>query len=285
MADQATGTGDMLGAPPAWPCGPASRDPTTETAQGSESPRWEGLTGDELARRLGVPRVALYDAVGSTMDVAHAMAAQGAAAGTVVLADQQSAGRGRGGHGWVSQPASGIWMTLVERPTDAATVEVWAVRHGLSAARALDPYASDPITLKWPNDLYIGSGKVAGILIEAQWQDQRVLWVAVGIGINVRPPAGVPAPGALRPGTSRLEALCTLVPALRLAAQMVGGLTAAELQESARRDRARGRTCREPAIGRVVGIGARGELLLETAAGVRAFRSGSLVLDNDTEAA
>jgi len=255
-------------------------DPTSET----EPVRWDGLTGDELAGRLGVPRVAVYNTVSSTMDIAHTIAAEGAPAGTIVLADQQTAGRGRGGRSWVSQPASGVWMTLIERPADAATVEVWAIRHGLYTARALDRYASDPISLKWPNDLYIKSGKVAGMLIEARWQDQRVLWVAVGVGMNVRTPPGVAAPGVLLPGTTRLQALAAVVPALRAAAQVVGGLTAAELRESAARDWARGRTCREPAVGRVVGIGVRGELLVETPEGVRAFRSGSLVLDSDTEA-
>jgi len=164
-------------------------------------------------------------------------------------------------------------------------VELWSVRHGVHAARALDPYAGDQIRLKWPNDLYIGSGKVAGILIEARWQEQRVLWVAVGIGINVRSPTGVAAPGALEPGTTRLQALTAVVPALRAAAQATGGLTPDELADCTVRDRSRGQCCREPAVGRVVGIGGRGELLVETPLGVRAFRSGSLVLDRDTEAA
>jgi BirA family transcriptional regulator, biotin operon repressor / biotin---[acetyl-CoA-carboxylase] ligase len=245
--------------------------------------RWEGLSGLDLAERLGVPRVAAYDAVASTMDVAHILAAQGAASGTIVLADRQTAGRGRGGRSWVSGTGGGVWMTLIERPVDAATIELWSVRYGVSIARALDPFTPEPVGIKWPNDLYGGSRKLAGILIEARWQDQRPLWVAIGIGINVRTPMEVATATGLRPGSSRLAVLEAVVPALRAAALIVGGLTPAEMEECRRRDIARGRRCREPAAGQVTGIGDRGELLVETADGPRVFRSGSLGLDIDAE--
>jgi BirA family transcriptional regulator, biotin operon repressor / biotin---[acetyl-CoA-carboxylase] ligase len=257
----------------------------TARATGLDSARWEGMRGDELAIRLVAPQVVLHDVVGSTMDVAHSLATDGAPSGTVVLADRQTTGRGRGGHSWVSRAESGIWLTVIERPSHAASVELWAVRHGISVARALDRFAGGRVSLKWPNDLHIASRKVAGILIEARWQDQRVLWVAVGIGINVREPAGVPGSGGLPPGTARLEVLDAVVPALRAAAEVVGELTSVELREWVTRDMARGRTCRAPGVGRVRGIGSGGELLIETSEGVRAFRSGSLVLDSDPEAA
>lgn len=247
--------------------------------------RWEGLSGPALARRLTVPHVALYDEVDSTMDVAHSLAAAGAAPGTIVLADCQTAGRGRGGHSWASGAGRGIWMTVVERPAHASGVELLSVRYGLHLARALDRHAGSVVGIKWPNDLYIGTGKVAGILVEARWQDQRVLWVAVGMGINVLAPVGVDAAAGLRPGTSRLDVLTAVVPMLRGVASFGPTLTAKEQQECDARDIARGRACREPAVGRVLGIGTCGELLVDTTQGVQAFRSGSLTFDSGEEVA
>src|SRR6185312_11946270 len=70
------------------------------------STQWEGQTGDALAARIGTPRVVVHESIASTMDAAHALAADGAPAGTVVLADRQTAGRGRGGASWISPAGS-----------------------------------------------------------------------------------------------------------------------------------------------------------------------------------
>ncbi|MDQ3996739.1 MAG: hypothetical protein M3303_06940, partial [Gemmatimonadota bacterium] len=86
--------------------------------------RYDGEAAGEIAHRLGVPHVVLYDSVGSTMDAAHSLAEAGAAAGTLILADGQTAGRGRQGSAWVSAPGRGIWLTLVERPADGSGLEV-----------------------------------------------------------------------------------------------------------------------------------------------------------------
>jgi BirA family biotin operon repressor/biotin-[acetyl-CoA-carboxylase] ligase len=241
------------------------------------APRYDGRAADELAAMLGVPGVVLFDRVGSTLDVAHERAAAGAPAGTLVLADEQTAGRGRHGRSWVSEPGAGIWLTLVERPSDAAAVAVLSLRLGLHAARALERLAPGPVGLKWPNDLYVSGRKLAGILVEARWRQGALDWIAVGFGINVQAPRAMPA-GALRPGVRRLEALQALVPALRAAAAAVGTLAPAELAAYAARDIARGRGCREPVAGTVAGIDATGALLVETDVGMQAARAGSLVL-------
>jgi BirA family biotin operon repressor/biotin-[acetyl-CoA-carboxylase] ligase len=243
------------------------------------------LSGDDLAHRLDIPRVVVHSAITSTMDAAHAVAAEGAPAGTLVIADQQTAGRGRSGHRWVSPPGSGIWMTLLERPTDTAAVELWGVRLGVHVARALDPHAGQPVGIKWPNDLYVADRKLAGILIEARWQEQALLWVGVGIGINVRQPAAVHTSVGLETGADRFAVLESVVHALRAATGLGAVLGKDELRECKARDVARGRMCREPAVGRVLGIGPRGELRVRTVSGVQAFRSGSLVLEQNTEVA
>lgn len=212
------------------------------------------------------------------MDVAHRLAGEGAPSGTLVLANQQTAGRGRAGKSWASQPGAGIWLTMIERPTDLSGLEVLSLRAGLATAEALDRFAAEPIRLKWPNDLYIDEGKLGGILVEARWRERSVEWVAIGLGVNVLRPENVERAGSLEPGTDRIEVLAELVPALRLAARATGPLQPAELEEFNARDLARGRVCTEPALGRVAGITPTGELLVALADSVAPFRSGSLVL-------
>jgi BirA family transcriptional regulator, biotin operon repressor / biotin---[acetyl-CoA-carboxylase] ligase len=244
----------------------------------SDGVHYAGMDGAGLAARLGLPRVVVHDTVESTMDEAHLLAANGAPAGTLVLADAQTRGRGRGGRHWSSEGGQGIWMTLLERPADATAVEVLSLRMGLRAARALDRFVEGRLLVKWPNDLLIGEGKLAGILVEARWRDARPEWVAIGIGINVRPPAGIDAASLVR-GCDRLEVLGDLVPALRAGATRRGALDEDELREWDGRDWARGRHAVMPREGIVRGVNARGALLVETLHGLESCASGSLVLD------
>src|SRR6478672_4409563 len=216
------------------------------------------------------------------MDDAHGLATLDAASGSVVLTDRQTAGRGRSGRRWASESGQGIWMTVIERPNDPRALDVLSIRLGLRAARALDRYVESPIRLKWPNDLYVADGKLAGILVEARWRANRLDWVAIGIGVNVRPPTDVENAAALQPSADRVDVLAELVPAVRAAAQVRGPLSAGELEEFAARDMAAGRTCVTPASGRVCGITPSGELLVDTDVGLRAFRDGSLTFAGAT---
>jgi len=239
---------------------------------------YDGNDAASLAKLLSAPRVVVFDSTESTMDDAHSVAAVGAPGGTIVIADRQAAGRGRNGRRWASEGGQGIWMTIVERPNDPRALDVLSVRVGLRAAQALDRYTASAVGLKWPNDLFVGDGKLAGILIEARWRANRIDWVAIGIGVNVRVPSGVASAASLVSGTSRVDVLAELIPAIRSAAGARGVLTSAELAEFSDRDVARGRTCVEPAHGEVRGINESGELLVDTGHGVRAFRDGSLTL-------
>lgn len=241
-----------------------------------EIARYDGHTAASLARLLDVPRVIVFDSTASTMDDAHGLAATDAPAGTVVLTDRQTAGRGRGGRRWASASGQGIWMTVIARPDDPSAVDVLSIRLGLGVARVLERYAASPLRLKWPNDLFVADGKVAGILVEARWRAARIDWVAIGLGVNVREPAGVAGAGSLRPGVERVAVLTELVPAVHAAAAARGPLTSDEVREFAARDLAAGRACVDPAVGVVCGISPSGELLVTTDAGVRAFRDGSL---------
>lgn len=243
--------------------------------------RYDGWAARELAVHLGLPAVHLFDEVGSALDVAHALARAGAPAGTLVLADRQTSGRGRGGRRWSSAAGQGIWLTLVERPNDASAIEVLSLRLGLRAAAVLDRFADAPVAVKWPNDLYVGGGKLAGVLVEARWRDAAPEWVAIGYGVNVLPPADVEGAAGLAPGTQRVEVLGELVPVLRAAAAARGELTARELAAFAARDLARGRACVAPAAGVVEGITESGALLVATPGGRVAARAGSLVFTGE----
>ena len=151
-----------------------------------------------------------------------------------------------------------------------------ALRCGLYAAEALSPLADDDIGVKWPNDLYIASGKLAGILIETRWRGTAPDWVAIGFGINVVAP-DVPTGIGLRPGVSRVEVLDVLVPALRRAAGASRHFGDDELARWNARDIAAGRPLLSPAEGRASGISREGELLVADAAGsLTRHRSGSL---------
>jgi BirA family transcriptional regulator, biotin operon repressor / biotin---[acetyl-CoA-carboxylase] ligase len=242
---------------------------------------WEGESAASLARLLDVPCVEVLASVGSTMDIAHALGAGGAPAGTLVLADEQTGGRGRGGKTWRSRAGAGIWMTLLERPNDSEALGVLSIRLGLKAAPVLERYTTEPVRLKWPNDVIVGTGKLGGILVETRWRERQVDWVAIGFGVNVERPDDEPRAAALREGTSRLDVLAELVPAMRAAARARGALTPSELAHWAARDHAVGRLCRAPVRGRVRGLAPDGSLVIEHGNETALARAGSLVLEDD----
>jgi BirA family biotin operon repressor/biotin-[acetyl-CoA-carboxylase] ligase len=130
----------------------------------------------------------LRDTVGSTSDEAKALAAAGAPHGTLVWAQEQTAGRGRLDRQWQS-PRGNLYTSCILRP---AVVPARAAELGFVAAlaiaetvRAMLP-ASVPVALKWPNDVLVDGGKVAGILLEAQsGPSGAVDWLVLGMGINI----------------------------------------------------------------------------------------------------
>lgn len=223
----------------------------------------------------------LYAVVDSTQDVAHALAERGAEAGTVVVADAQRAGRGRHGRSWSSDAGRGVWCTVIERPRDGRAADVLSLRAGLYLAEALDALAGETVRVKWPNDLVLRDGKVAGILVEARWSGSTPAWVATGVGVNVHAP-GVAGAAGLPPGTERLQVLATVVGAVRASCASTGWLTDDEVRRYARRDMLVGRRVTAPAEGTVVGIAPSGAIILRTAQGTEQYRAGTIQLAEDT---
>jgi biotin-[acetyl-CoA-carboxylase] ligase BirA-like protein len=247
----------------------------------AERDSWIDLPTEELRLRLDVPRLAVFDVVPSTMDVAHSLAAEGAGHGTIVLAEVQTSGRGRFGRNWVSGRGDGIWLSGILRPPGVEGLGVLSLRAAIELARALEPLAGGRVGLKWPNDLYAGDGKLAGVLSEARWRGAMVEWVIVGVGVNLREPAGLPG-ATLRNDVEPVVALAAVVHALGEAAARWGDLTASEMAEWAIRDLAAGRRCVSPGEGTVVGITEAGELIVDVAGERRLHRGGSLVLEEDS---
>nr|WP_122012311.1 biotin--[acetyl-CoA-carboxylase] ligase [Maliibacterium massiliense] len=117
---------------------------------------------------------------------AKKLAEQGAPAGTVVLTEQQTQGRGRLGRTWFSPAGSGVWMSVLLRPEmNAGDAMKITMLTGLAVARAIETVSGIRAGIKWPNDIVIGQKKVCGILTEMNANVDGVEWVVVGIGVNV----------------------------------------------------------------------------------------------------
>jgi BirA family transcriptional regulator, biotin operon repressor / biotin---[acetyl-CoA-carboxylase] ligase len=189
--------------------------------------RWDGHDAAALARRWQVPAVHPFLEVGSTNDIALALAKDGAPHGTVVLAEAQTSGRGRSGRPWDSPAGSGIWLSIVLRPGGgSATAAPLQVGRIVAGAITRQHPAARP-RLKWPNDVLIGGRKVAGILCESTGGSGGVEVLVAGVGINTDHRAGA----ALAPGlqdTATFISLATGGPVNReaLAATIAGEVVA-----------------------------------------------------------
>ncbi len=130
--------------------------------------------------------VSHYYKVGSTNDIAMAAASAGAPEGAVFLAEQQTAGRGRGDHEWHSEQSSGIYCSVVLRPAlPPSEMLILSLAAGLAVYDAIQEVDSRVTPdLKWPNDLLINGKKFCGILTEMNAEVTRVRYIVVGIGMN-----------------------------------------------------------------------------------------------------
>ncbi|HHY92101.1 MAG TPA: biotin--[acetyl-CoA-carboxylase] ligase [Firmicutes bacterium] len=135
--------------------------------------------------RLG-QAVHYFATITSTNDVARDLAERGAPEGTLVVAEEQRSGRGRRGRAWASPPGVGIWASLVLRPDFLPSqAPLLTLTAAVAGAEAIHQVTGLTAGIKWPNDLLLGGRKVAGILMELSAELDAVLYVILGIGINV----------------------------------------------------------------------------------------------------
>ena len=144
-----------------------------------------------------------YLRVGSTNDTARRLAEDGAPEGTVVVAEEQTGGRGRLGRTWLSRKTKDILLSQILRPeVDPAQAPGLNLVVGLAASQAIREVAGIPTDLKWPNDVLTRRGKCCGVLTEMSADPGKVHFVIVGVGINVN---GGSLPGAIAGRASTLE--------------------------------------------------------------------------------
>ena len=128
----------------------------------------------------------VFDEVDSTNIIAKARAREGAAEGTVFIAESQTMGKGRLGKSWSSPAGTGVWMSVVARPNIAPQqVSCITLVAGLAICQAIRELTDLPAYIKWPNDIVINGKKVCGILTEMNSEIEKVNYVIIGIGINV----------------------------------------------------------------------------------------------------
>ena len=162
--------------------------------------------------------VTVYDSVTSTNDILRTAAADGAPEGTVILARQQTAGRGRQGRAFFSPPQTGLYLSMLLRPEMCAeTVLSVTPMAAVAAAEAAEQCTGRRVQIKWVNDLLLDGKKICGILAESQFSAQtgKPDFVVLGIGFDLlEPPAGYPPElkdiaGALFPPETDPEAAFT----------------------------------------------------------------------------
>lgn len=138
-------------------------------------------------KTLGLHKFLYYPAVESTNATVRALAEQGAADGTVVIAEEQLQGRGRRGRHWFSPPGKGLWFSMLLRPPGISPLSAAPIT--LVAATALGQELRREsglhITLKWPNDLLLEGKKIGGILTELKGEPDLVEYLIIGAGLNI----------------------------------------------------------------------------------------------------
>lgn len=262
--------------------------------------QWAGHSVEALRRRWGGRPVYAYGRVDSTNAAARELAEAGKPQGTVVVAREQSSGRGRGERAWLSPPG-GLYLSMIFRPRGMVVSPLTSVLAALGIVQALDgAFAELRPRLKWPNDIVAAGRKLGGVLPEATSGEAEVRHLVVGVGINVKP-IGARAPADVgRRATSLAERLDRRVELVEVADAVVAGLEryldrpsatadAATLEALDRYDWLKGRRVRvgpegswdrTPGLG--VGIAPDGALLFRPDRGaLRRLSSGSAEVETE----
>ncbi len=247
------------------------------------------LTGTPFAGNIRY-----FPTIHSTNVLAMQEAADGAPEGMVYLADEQTAGRGRGAHTWHSASGAGLYVSILLRPRVAPADILWlSLAAGLAVREAVRQVTSLDADIRWPNDLLFGRKKFCGILTELNAEVTRVRHAVVGIGINVHqehfPPELEPLASSLRIETgrswARQDVLIALLQSLYREAQALSADTAgASSHILSRLEQAsswvHGRQVHVDEEGGYSGVTAgldvRGFLQVRTPQGLRTVRSGGV---------
>lgn len=150
----------------------------------TDSPLSPSAISSGLPTQFVGRNVLYFASLPSTMDVAKQAARDGAPEGAIVVADEQTAGKGRLQRQWLTPPGSGIALSIILRPSLAHLRGLTMVA-SLAAVRAIKETTGLDARIKWPNDLLIRGKKVCGILIDSELQGEEVQAAVIGLGLNV----------------------------------------------------------------------------------------------------
>lgn len=244
--------------------------------------------------RLG-KTIHYFEEVDSTNVFAARRAREGAPEGEVVIAETQIRGKGRLGRHWLSPPYMNLYMSVILRPgLAAADTPQLTLASAVAVAETVEPFLRPPPEIKWPNDILVAGKKLAGILTESSCEGDRVLFVIVGIGVNLNFPREA-MPEAIRErATSLMIATGRRVDRSDFARQLIHNLDRCygDLNENGFADVARrwesyfrlkGKKVRVESSGgavhgKAVGIDGEGALLLEEEGGeIRRIFAGDVV--------
>ena len=189
----------------------------SQTEAASVSPARRGYA---LGRLRG--DVLVYARLASTNVTLRALAASGAGEGTVVVADEQRAGRGRLGRSWHSPAGAGFYGSILLRPETALRdAQFLTFAAAIAVAETLGALGATGAEIKWPNDVLLGGRKVCGILTETSSMGDRLEWAIIGIGINLKHKA---VPPELADRATSLEQAGVLVSAADMLPPLLAAL-------------------------------------------------------------
>ena len=236
-----------------------------------------------------------FKSTGSTNEEAIKLACDGAPTGTIVVANEQTAGRGRGDRQWYTPASSGLAVSIILRPAlPSRQISHVALLGAIATVQAIKSISNLQPKLKWPNDVWINGKKVAGILGESSHGTVGTEWVVLGIGINVSsgPPAGTTTrhPFSCLEEQSghpidRLELLRELIGAVSEHSSNIGTKTLVSIWEKHMMWRGKRVCVLNPdgtsTDGNVLGIDSDGALLLDSIDGiVRHITAGDISRTN-----
>lgn len=229
---------------------------------------------------------------GSTNSDALVAARAGAAHGSVFFTEEQTAGRGRGDHAWESAAAQGLYVSVLFRlPLPPERVPLLPFAAGLAAIEAIRSASGLAADLRWPNDLLIAEGKTGGILVESKIEEGALAYAVVGVGINVHqrsfdPALATPATSLDIASGRAISRQALLIALLESLEREVKTLASAEAAQTilARVERAstwtRDRQVEvhgpQACTGITAGLSENGFLLVKTAGGLIAVRTGGI---------
>ena len=253
---------------------------------------WEGNSVQHWRREWRVPQLVILSETTSTNDVLRSLADAGAARGTIVISESQTAGRGQAGRTWVSPPGKSLLFSILVRNDTgrdgAPDPSTTPIRVGLALCTAITRVGGLAVQIKWPNDIVHDGKKIAGILCEGA-SGSTGAFVVAGIGINTHQiegdwPLDLRAPAtSLLLATGRKVSRAALVGAIAESLRpfrLEGALGPSVLTEFRDQDALFGKriTLDDGSTGTACGIDAHGALLVQSSLGIHTIRAGSVSL-------